>query len=155
MRRIDLTGRKFGNLEVVRLSDTRHKTGSRMWECLCHACGKTALVLGYSLLHGHYKSCGCIQPVKRDVGVKRHIEKDRVDGTRISSLKSKLHKHNKSGHKGVIWMESRGKWRAYIGYKGKNINLGYYAKKEDAINARKRAEEKYHLPHIKKQTPDN
>lgn len=85
---------------------------------------------------------------KRDAGVKKHIELDRINGTRKSALKSKLHKGNTSGHKGVIWLESRKKWRAYIGYKGKQIHLGNFDSKEDAIKARKKAEEKYHKPYL-------
>lgn len=146
--RIDLTGQRFGELEVIRLSDVKHKTGTRMWECKCHACGNTTHVLGYSLRHGHYKSCGCIQPTKRDRGVREHIKADRVDGTRKSALRQRPHRDSKSGIKGVTWMESRQKWRAYIGFRGRQITLGYFGKKEDAIAARQRAEEKYHKPYL-------
>ena len=148
MRRIDLTGKTFGKLEVIRLSEERHKTGSRLWECKCHACGNTTYVLGYALLHGKYKSCGCIQPVKRAHGIKRHIDADCIDGTRKSALRMKPHRDSLSGIKGVTWVESRRKWKAYIGFRGKNITLGYFEKKEDAIAARHRAEELYHKPYL-------
>lgn len=147
-KRIDLTGRRFGELEVIRLSDARDKYGVKLWECLCHACGKTTLVHGYSLLHGHYKSCGCIQPAKRDRGVKRHIASDRIDGTRRSALRQRPHRDSKSGIKGVTWMESRQKWKAYIGFRGRQITLGYFDDVNDAVAARKRAEEKYHEPYL-------
>ena len=153
--RIDLTGQRFGDLEVIRLSDVKHKTGTRMWECKCHACGNMTHVLGYSLRHGHYKSCGCIQPVKRDRGVKAHIKADRVDGTRKSALRAKAHRDSKSGIKGVTWLESRQRWLAYIGFRGKQINLGYYVNKDDAIAARKRAEEIYHEPYLKGDRDDS
>src|SRR5690606_30126031 len=106
----------------------------------CHACGQTTHVLGYSLRHGHYKSCGCLQPVKRDRGVRQHIATDRIDGTRKTALRQKMHKDNKSGHKGVCWDNRRQKWRAYIGIKGKQITLGYFEHMEDAIATRLRAE---------------
>ncbi|MGC4378234.1 AP2 domain-containing protein [Fictibacillus sp. Mic-4] len=144
-KRIDLTGQQFGELTVVKLSDQRGTNNTLLWECKC-SCGKIVYLQGYSLLHGHYKSCGCKQPIKRDKGVKKHIEQDKVDGTRKTALKAKLHKKNKSGHKGVMWMESRKKWKAYIGFKGKQINLGHFDEKEDAIAARKEAEEKYFKP---------
>jgi hypothetical protein len=105
-------------------------------------------VYGYSLIHGHYRSCGCKRDEKRDAGARNHIKADSLDGTRKSALKAKLHKGNKSGHKGVTWLISRNKWRAYIGYKGKQISLGYFDKKEDAVKARKKAEEEYHKPHL-------
>lgn len=99
-------------------------------------------------MHGHYKSCGCKRIAKRDAGLKKHIKSDRIDGTRKSALKSKLHKGNKSGYKGVTWVESRNKWRAYIGHKGKQVSLGYFDNKEDAVAARQNAEEKYHKPYL-------
>jgi len=33
---------------------------------------------------------------------------------------------NKTGYKGVVYVESRGKYRAKIGYKGKNLHLGHF-----------------------------
>ncbi|WP_419893408.1 hypothetical protein [Oceanobacillus kimchii] len=54
-------------------------------------------------------------------------------------------KRNKSGVKGVC--KHRGnKWRANIGFKGKQINLGVYDDKEDSIKARKQAEKEYYEP---------
>lgn len=146
-KRIDLTGKTFGDLSVIRLSDNRGKDGTKLWECKC-VCGKMIYIHAYSLINGHYKSCGCKQAEKRDAGAKKHIKKDTINGTRKSALKSKLHKGNKSGHKGVSWIKSRNKWRAYIGIKGKQITLGYFTNKEDAIKARITAEEKYYKPYL-------
>lgn len=78
----------------------------------------------------------------------QHLSRDRVNGTRKTALIAKMHKDNKSGHKGVVWVDSRQKWRAYIGIQGKQVSLGYYTKKEDAIAARIKAEETYHRPYI-------
>jgi len=44
---------------------------------------------------------------------------------------------------GVFWREETRKWRAYIGVDKKLIHLGNYAKKADAIKARKAAMVKY------------
>jgi hypothetical protein len=144
-KRINLIGQQFGVLTVIKLSDKRGTNNTLLWECRCN-CGNIIYVHGYSLIHGHYKSCGCKHDEKRDQGARQHELTDRVDGTRKTALKAKLHKANKSGHKGVIWMESRKKWKAYIGFKGKQISLGYYEDKEDAIKARQLAEEKYFKP---------
>lgn len=146
-KRIDMTGQQFGELTVVKLSDKRDHRGTRFWECLC-SCGKTIYALGTALRAGHYKSCGCIRDQKRDAGMKAHIDQDRVDQTRKSALQAKLHKANKSGHKGVMWLEKRQKWLAYIGFQNKNINLGYFELKSDAIKAREIAEEKYYRPYL-------
>ncbi|RUS47576.1 HNH endonuclease [Cohnella sp. AR92] len=147
-RRIDITGQRFGDLEVIELSNERNEHKTRLWKCKCHACGEITYVAGTSLRAGYYKSCGCIQPLKRDLGAKKHIESDKVDGTRKTALKAKLHSGNKSGHKGVIWLEDRQQWKAYIGFQGKTIHLGYRISKEEAIALRAEAEEKYHHPYI-------
>lgn len=51
--------------------------------------------------------------------------------------------HNTSGHIGVHWDKDTCKWRSQIIYSGKTINLGRFVNIEDAIAARKEAEEKY------------
>ncbi|KYC94351.1 hypothetical protein B4102_0211 [Heyndrickxia sporothermodurans] len=43
-------------------------------------------------------------------------------------------------------MKNRNKWKAYIGFKGKQINLGHFDDLQDAIAARKEAEDKYFKP---------
>lgn len=145
-KRIDLKGQIFGELTVIDLAPP-NKDNHQLWICQC-SCGKQIHVRGYSLRHNHYKSCGCKRLRKRDQGVKYHIEKDVIDGTRKSALKAKLHSGNKSGHKGVRWNEARQKWTAHIGYQGKQISLGYFTHKEDAIEVRKLGEEKYHKPYL-------
>ena len=54
-----------------------------------------------------------------------------------------LQKNNTSGVVGVSWNKRSSKWEAYIKVNQKQIHLGRYAIKEDAINARKMAERKY------------
>lgn len=50
---------------------------------------------------------------------------------------------NTSGHPGVTFAKDRNKWRAYITVNKKTINLGSFEKYDDAVKARKEAEEKY------------
>jgi hypothetical protein len=74
-----------------------------------------------------------------------------VDGTniaRISEIKATV--RSKSGIRGVCYRESKGMWRANIGFKGEKIDLGTFGTKKEAIKARKMAEEKYYTPEIKK-----
>ncbi|MCD8803104.1 hypothetical protein K1Y28_00420 [Staphylococcus warneri] len=72
-----------------------------------------------------------------------------VDGTVTWAKHIKINSKNTSGYKGVSLMKAKpGKrkkdaWRAYITVRRKQINLGIYENKEDAIMARKLAEEKY------------
>lgn len=143
--RVDLTGNTYGELTVIRYSHNDKVTRSPKWLCRC-SCGNEKAIYGYALEHGHYRSCGCKRDSKRDAGLKRHIKSDSVNGTRKSAFNAKLHRGNTSGRKGVTYNERRKKWRAYIGFKGKQISLGYYDDVQDAIKARVAAEEKYFKP---------
>lgn len=59
MKRADLTGQKFGMLEVLRYSHSNKKYDA-FWECRCD-CGKTVIVRGADIKGGHTQSCGCLQ----------------------------------------------------------------------------------------------
>lgn len=50
---------------------------------------------------------------------------------------------NTSGVTGVYWNKRQGKWRAAIKFKGREYHLGYYFNFNDAVKARKEAEQKY------------
>lgn len=53
---IDLTGRKYGRLQVLKRSGN-HK-GKPAWLCLCD-CGNEKIISGRRLREGTTKSCGC------------------------------------------------------------------------------------------------
>lgn len=78
-----------------------------------------------------------------------HNEYDnRKSNLRVTSHKNNLRNqvmnlNNTSGIVGVSFYKRQNKWRAYITYNTKQINLGYYFDIEDAKNARKEAEELY------------
>ncbi len=61
----------------------------------------------------------------------------------INGRNRSLKNTNTSGINGVCYDRVRGKWLAQIKYDYKNIYLGRFIKKEDAIKARKEAEIKY------------
>jgi hypothetical protein len=61
--------------------------------------------------------------------------------TQFENIKN--NKNNKSGYSGVFWDKDRQKWQVRINYQYKGIFLGRYDKIEDAIQARKQAEQKY------------
>lgn len=56
MRVIDLTGKSFSRLTVMRRNGS--KSGFAAWECQC-ACGNVVTVAGVNLRKGHTTSCGC------------------------------------------------------------------------------------------------
>lgn len=65
-------------------------------------------------------------------------------------LQSKtVRRNNTSGVPGVYWEISKGAWRAAICFKGKRYSLGRYQRFEDAVKARKRAEEELFDPFLR------
>lgn len=58
----DLTGKKFGNLTVVKLSDNRKHGKQKIWNCKC-ICGNKVDVPTGRLKSGHTKSCGCSRAI--------------------------------------------------------------------------------------------
>lgn len=72
------------------------------------------------------------------------------DGTQPSKIKldKEPTKANKSGVVGVNWDKSRGKWQASLRFKGHKYNLGRFDNLQDAIDARRKAEEEIYLPYI-------
>lgn len=57
---------------------------------------------------------------------------------------SKMQKNNTSNVIGVYWHKAAKKWAAQIMLEGKNMHLGSFKGKDDAIKARRDAERKYH-----------
>ena len=54
-----------------------------------------------------------------------------------------INKANKSGKTGVCWSNKKNKWRAYITISNRQKSLGYFEDKDDAIEARLKAEKVY------------
>ncbi len=157
-KKLDLVGKEFGWLVVQKKTDKRTKSnGSIIWECLCK-CGKIVHSPTYHLIGGETKSCGCYKRKVISVTLKELWKsgkpKDTLkfyEGTEISKIKSKKpQSNNTSGVRGVHWNKRLRKWQASIKFKHKPIYLGVFVNKEDAINARKRAEEVYYEPLIEK-----
>lgn len=55
---VDLTGKTFGRLTVIKRAENRGKTV--YWLCKCE-CGNTKEIMGKSLKNGDTRSCGCTQ----------------------------------------------------------------------------------------------
>lgn len=66
MQIIDLTGKRFGRLTVIKRGE--NVVNRPGWICKCD-CGKTILVAGGHLRDGHTQSCGCRQ---RDSVIKKN-----------------------------------------------------------------------------------
>lgn len=59
MGRIEMIGKKFGRLTVVKMSERKDKSRAIYWECQCE-CGGTKTVRGTTLRAGRANSCGCL-----------------------------------------------------------------------------------------------
>ena len=67
-----------------------------------------------------------------------------MDGTCIEMLeKRKYRRDNTSGFRGVTRMKN-GRFRAYIGFKGKRYYIGCFEQYDEAVDARIEAEELIH-----------
>lgn len=144
----DLTHKVFGRLTAIKPTDKRDTNGSIFWLCICD-CGKTKEVSTHNLERGGVRSCSCLSlEIHSKIfrkAIKAHLEKHIVHGTNLQMItRKKLLPTNTSGYTGVKWSKSRKKWLAEIQFKSKIYYLGSYKDKEDAINARKEAEEKIH-----------
>lgn len=75
----DLTGKKFGKLEVIGV----HDTGSRKTHYVCQCdCGNVKVVRADALISGATKSCGCIKKEQDKINLSAN-HKHKMSGTRI------------------------------------------------------------------------
>ena len=82
MKLIDLTGKQFGDLTVIKRSDTNTKGGKPRWVCKCK-CGNIKTVDGTELRRGSVRSCGCLT---NKLISESHICKDDIVGMRFGRL---------------------------------------------------------------------
>lgn len=62
--------------------------------------------------------------------------------TNVNRIKNrKVQLNNTSGYTGITYHKGREMWYARISFRGKTYSLGYFDRIEDAVRARKKAEE--------------
>lgn len=135
---LELAGKVFGEVKVLeRVSGNGTMT---IWKCECMACGKIFQVVQHSLTSGFTNSCGCVHYKKVSEKCKDYM--GIIDGTNVSRISSKkISRANTTGVRGVSYNKKLGKYYAYIGFKGKLYNLGFYERLEEAKAVREEAEE--------------
>ena len=84
----------------------------------------------------------CVDHIDRDK-LNNHISNLRYATNSENSSNRTIGSNNTSGTTGVDFRKDKNKWRARIIKEGRQINLGFFETKEEAIEARSRAEEKY------------
>lgn len=139
----NLTGKKFGRLEVIKKVAAKKRV---KWLCKCE-CGNEKEVWAHLLKSGTTKSCGCIQKEQAKGKVAENF--GFVEDTSLTSLKKGKPITNTSGVKGV-YKTKNNKWMASITFQKQQHYLGVFENKEDAVKARKRAEEEYFEPILKR-----
>lgn len=135
-KKVDLTGQRYGQLTVLTPAEN---IGTRTaWRCRCD-CGREVIEKTVHLRSGRVKSCGCLS----GAGIGKYLTY--IDGTCVEMLQAKtVRRNNTSGVPGVDWRAGKQRWRASICFQGKRHYLGSYARFEDAVRARKKAEAELH-----------
>lgn len=136
----DISGKRFGRLTALYPTEKRNEKGSVYWRCKCD-CGNKVDVTEHALVWGGYKSCGCLKMKSREnIGNNLHY----IDKTCVEILEKRKHrKDNTSGFRGVH-LTSSGKYKASIGFRRERYWLGTYDTFDEAVEARRKAEETLH-----------
>lgn len=125
MRRIDLTGMRFGRL-VVNGPSSERRNGHLLWECTCD-CGKEHKTYSQQLRNGSIKSCGCLQA---DIMREKQLIHG-MYGTRLYNIyndmkqrcNNKKHKHyNNYGGRGITICDE---WDNFASFSEWAINNEY------------------------------
>lgn len=129
-------GKTFERLKVIGVDK------DKPWHVICQCkCGTIKSIKIYSLLSGATTSCGCLHREK--VYKKLTHSNKNWNKANITRLKNnKLTSRNKTGVKGVCYLDELGIYRAYINVNGRRIYLGDFDTLDEATVARKNAEQK-------------
>lgn len=136
----DLTGQVIGKLTVLgRASEPSEVGAPVLWECRCE-CGATVLRTSETLSADKERSClACAQRQSAAMALQ---SAGFVNGTQLTKLTDMTPGvANTSGCRGVYYHKKQKKWCARLRFRGKLMSFGSYDSFEDAVKARKRAEE--------------
>lgn len=143
----DVSNKKFGLLTAINIVGNSKNNGY-VWNCKCD-CGNYKKVSLSNLVSGRTTSCGCNQKNKAKQNITKAFSafknKHIKDNTNMAYLcRDKPIKNNTSGVTGVTFNKRDNIWVALITFKNKRYYLGSFKNKDDAISARKEAEESLH-----------
>lgn len=133
---IDITGNKYNFLTAIKFSKYDKEKQKTYWIFKCD-CGKEIELRMTNVLTGNTKSCGCMKKISNEE-IKGENNGHSLKKVISNNIKKKT---NKTGFTGVSWDNQKRKYYAYISYNHKSYGLGRYEKIEDAITARKIAED--------------
>lgn len=138
MKLVDLTGKRFGRLIVIKRDGTKvFPSGQKrpLWLCKCD-CGKEVHILARNLITGNTTSCGCLAIEKRTT--------HNLWGTKVykcwDNMLSRCYNHNATGYKnwGGRGIKVYSKWindfSAFYDYVSKLPHFGEKGYSLDRIN---------------------
>ncbi len=132
----DITGQRFNRLVALYKTRKRTAKGGVIWHCRCD-CGNEIDLPYNTLVYSHQQSCGC---QKKEHDQVLGSLQTRVDGTSLDIIRSgKIPKNSTTGVRGVYLI--RGKYVAKVNFQKKAYYLGSFPSMEEAVSARKDAEE--------------
>lgn len=156
-RRREVIGERLGKLVVTgEYKLDKPQSNGNTWGLICKCdCGAEIKTTLKDLLSG-LKSCGCLLYGTAKKKIEDGVN-GRVPGTnlRLIDPTRPANKNNKLGVRGVSWREDIKKYRAKIGFKNRTIELGVFDTLEEAIKARKAAEEYYFMRELNKHKVKN
>ena len=146
----DLTNQKFGRLTVLSRTSKTSDGGSVVWKCKCD-CGNIVEVSSRRLRNNITLSCGCLQKERQKYSINKLHQAQLIENTNIDLISKKdANSNSKSGVRGVHWSEPKKKWIATLTINKKLVLNKSFTEKNKAIEARKKAEEKYFKPILEK-----
>lgn len=148
---MDIIGKRFGRLTVVSKSPRKGYV-----VCKCD-CGNICEVQAYTLTKKVRPtvSCGCKRRETSSVNGKNSIHQNSAKrleevakyGTNVWMISNlRPLRNNKSGHRGVSYSEERDVYISRISFQNKTYYLGSFHNINDAIEARREAEQRLFAP---------
>jgi hypothetical protein len=131
MKRLDLTGEKFGRLLVSGLS---HKEGrDYIWKCLCE-CETVCKVKGSSLRTGNTKSCGCLRRESSALQGFQNAKHGMSFTTEILAYRNAMYRCTRPKHKAYRNYGGRGIKFLFTSFKQFYDELGHKPRKDMVLD---------------------
>lgn len=146
-KRLDLTGKRFGNLVALEFAYTKNKR--TFWKCKCD-CGNIAEVDRGFLRSGATTSCGCVGSKNINKCMVAQRQNELREQTNLSQLSNVPFKSNTTGRRGITFNKKKQVFVARITFQGKRFYLGSFKDFDKAVIAREEAEEKLFNPILEK-----
>lgn len=152
----NLAGERVGHLTVLERSDRYASRGKRkvqLWKCLCD-CGAITYKATDTLTNSELSMCS--DCAARYASTCARAGAGYVAGTQLSKIqKPSQGSGSSTGVRGVYYDPTTHKYRARLKFQGQMYNLGCYSALEEAVQARRKAEEDIYGAFLMMRTPSS